>query len=114
MSFFSNLFGKKKNTAKGVAEDRELIESNEKAINVIIVFVEGNDQLTEQLKDLQIKLKFLVASDNPKVKEADKKIKNLIDDLRIEANKVGAEGSKKLEGIFRDLKACVEERNARL
>lgn len=114
MSFFSKLFGNKNNTAKGVAEDRELIESNEKSINAIIVLVEGNDELVEKLKELQVKLKFLVASDNAKVKEADKKIKNLIGDLRIEAGKAGSEESKKAEGILRELRACVEDRNARL
>ena len=112
MAFFG-LFGKKKGAAK-TSEDRELVSENERSVNALIVLADGDDVLVEKLKNLQEKLKYLIATDNGKVIDFDKKIRNLIGDLRIALTKADGETNKKVQNLLRDLELTLADRNAKL
>lgn len=108
------MFFKKKKTADRTKEDRELIEFNEKSVESLIVLAKGNDELVKQLKAMQEKIKYLIASDKAKVCDYDKTIGNKIGDLRIALTKSeGAENSK-IEQLFSEIEIAVTDRNARL
>ena len=107
------LFRKKK-PAEQTKADRELIEDNSKAIDVLIVLAQSNTELIGTLKELQEKLKYLIPSENPKVMDADKAIKNKIDDLRIALNRTDDGQSKKSAGLLTDIQCLIAERNTKL
>lgn len=76
------LFRKKKVAVK-TQDDKELIAVNSKSIEALIVLAKDNIDIVETLKELQEKIKYLTPSNNFKVIDYDKLIKNKIDDLRM-------------------------------
>lgn len=105
---------KKKSVADKVKADRELVASNSKAIEGLIVIAKDNEEIVAELKALQEKLKYLIPSENPKVADYDKAIKNKIGDLRIALTKSDGESSKKAKGILTDIKLDVADRNTKI
>ena len=106
------LFGKKASVKAG--EDRELIKQNAAAVDALIVLAEGNTSMTEQLTDMREKIKYLVPVEDGKVSDFDKKIKNLLGDMRIALVKGDGEDTKKTERIMQQIKLAVADRNAKL
>ncbi|MCH5162060.1 MAG: hypothetical protein J1G38_01045 [Clostridiales bacterium] len=106
-------FRRKKDSEKNI-DDRELIESNSKAIEALLVLAEDNAELSDKLKELQEKIKYLVPSTDSKVLEADKKIRNLVGDLRIALTKSDGEDSKKVDRYFSEIKLAIADRNVRV
>ena len=94
-------------------DDRELIATNAKSIEALIVLSEDNDEVIDELKDLQEKIKYLMPSTDAKVVDYDKKIKNLIGDLRIALTKSDGEETKKTTGIITDIKLAIADRNTK-
>lgn len=107
-------FFKKKTPADKTKADRELIEDNSKAVEVLVVLAKTNEPLIATLKELQEKLKYLIPSDDSKIMDIDKSIRNKIGDLRIALNKADDGQSKKTEGILTDIQCLIAERNAKL
>ena len=106
-------FKKKKNVDK-VKEDRELVAFNSKSIETLLVHAEKNQDLTNELKELQNKLNYLIPSIKSEILDYDKKIKNKIGDMKIALTKSDGETSNKAEDILKDIKIAIAERNARL
>lgn len=107
-------FFRKKKAAVKVKEDRELVEANSKAIEALIILAQNDDVIVNELKGVQEKLKYLVPSDNSKVFDYDKSIKNKIGDLRIVLTKSDGEVTKKANDILTDIKLAIADRNTRL
>lgn len=107
------LFRRKK-VADKVKEDRELVETNGKAIEALVVLAGDNAELVGELRDLQEKLKYLIPAEDSKVVDYDKKIRNLIDDLRILFVKSDGESTKKAKNILMDIKLAIADRNTKL
>ncbi|MDE6474047.1 MAG: hypothetical protein K2L70_03005 [Clostridia bacterium] len=105
---------KKKNVADKVKDDRELISLNAKSIDSLIVLAKDNRDMTSQLKELREKIAYLIPSDNSKVVDYDKSIKNKIGDLRIALTKSNGETSKKTDETICDIQLTIADRNARL
>lgn len=104
---------KKKRVADKTKEDRELISENSKSIDSLLVLASGNENLSEELKVLQEKLKYLIPSSDSKILEYDKTIKNKIGDLRIVLVKADGEDSPKIARIVTDLNLAVADRNSK-
>ncbi len=104
-------FFRKKKTADKVKDDRELVEANSKAIDALVILAEKNSEVIEKLKELQIKLKYLIPSLNPKVVDCDKIIKNKIGDMRIALTKSDGETTKKVTDMLTDIELAVADRN---
>ncbi|MBQ8302640.1 MAG: hypothetical protein IJX97_03715 [Clostridia bacterium] len=100
-------FKKKSNGVKN-GEDRELIDRNYKLVEALIV-LSSDEELTEQLGDVKEKLKYLTPSENPKVYDADKKITNAIQDMKILLTK---EAVPKAKTALKELLVLVAERNS--
>lgn len=107
-------FFRKKKVADKVKEDRELIESNSKAIDALFILAKDNVVIVNILQEVQEKLKYLIPSDKPKVSDYDKSIKNKIGDLRIILTKYDGEETKKAMNILTDIKLAIADRNAKL
>lgn len=107
-------FFKKKKVVNKVKEDRELVESNSNAIEALIILAEDNIVIVNELKNLQEKLKYLIPSDDSKVVDYDKIIKNKIGDLRIILTKSDGEVTKKATDILTEIKLAVADRNTKL
>lgn len=105
---------RKKTVADKVKDDRELIAANSKAIEALVVLAKDNSVLVNSLKDVQEKLKYLIPSDNSKVVDCDKKIKNKIDDLRIELTKSGGLSTKKIEDLVTEIMVTVADRSTKM
>ena len=107
-------FRKKKTTTKLIAEDRELIATNQKSIETLIT-LSTNEEFDETLKKLQEQLKYLVPSRSEKTLKYDKKIKDALEDLKIALTKNGdAEDNKKVPSIVQDIKVLISDRNINL
>lgn len=110
------LFFHKKNAADKTSEDRNLISENERSIDALIVLAEEtkNEDIENEFKQIKEKLKYLIASDNEKIIDFDKKIKNAIEDLRIVLIKDDGELTSKAEKLILQLKLIIADRNAKL
>lgn len=106
-------FFRRKKVADKVKEDRELVEANSKAIEALIILAKDNIVVVNELQGLQEKLKYLIPSDNSKVVDYDKAIKNKIGDLRIVLTKSDGEVTKKASDILTDIKLAVADRNTK-
>ena len=95
-------------------EDRELIEHNYKSVETLIVLAEGNERMREQLKELQEKLKYFIAAETKEVQACDKKIKDLIGDMRIALTKGDGETTKKAENLLTQIKLTIADRNTKM
>ena len=91
-----------------------MIEANSKAIDALMVLAKDNALLIEGLEGIRETLKFLIPSDNSKVIDCDKSIKNKIGDLRIVLTKSGDDVVKKAEAVFTDIKLVVADRKTLL
>lgn len=107
-------FFKKKNNADKTKEDRELISENAKAIDALIVLVGDNQDFVNKLKELQEKLKYLIASSDSKIFDFDKLIKNKIGDLRILLTKSEGNLSKKEINALQDIELTIVDRNQKV
>lgn len=110
----SKIFKKRKSVAEKTLDDRELVATNSKAMDELIVLAKDNEDIIEELKSLQETMKYLVPSDDSKVIDYDKKIKNLIGDMRIALTKSDGEDSKKTDELLTDLKLAIADRNTKV
>lgn len=107
------LFGRKKASVK-VGNDRELISENSRAIDALIILAGDNEALVQQLQDIKEKIKYLIPSNEDKVYDFDKKIKNLIEDTRIALIKADGETNKKVDNALLQIKLTISDRNVKL
>lgn len=105
-----NLF--KKKDSELLQHDKELIAENSNAISTIKVLIEDKEYLS-QLDKIQEQLKYLAPSIDSYQLNYDKKIKNQIDDLKIELSKKNLDDEEKEEKInnaLKTLKISISER----
>ena len=107
-------FFRKKRVSEKVATDRDLVSANERAVEALLVLAENNEQLQGELKALKEKLKYLTPSEEGKILDFDKKIKNLIEDMRIALVKADGETNKKVENALTQIKLAIADRNAKM
>lgn len=109
-------FFHKKSKGEKTKEDKELISQNARSIEALLVLAsgEGAEEFKAELKKLQEDLKYLVPSESDKVKDYDKKIKNAIEDLRIELVKGDGEIKEKAQRLLKQIKLDVADRNVKL
>ena len=103
----------KKNNDKAL-NDRNLIEECEKAMETLIILGESDENLVSNLRVLKEKIKYLVPSNEEKIYEFDRRIKNLIEDMRIALVKADRESMKKTKQILADLRIAIVDRNSRI
>ena len=114
------MFGRKRRKmGEKVGNERELISHNERAIESLIVLAKDDEELIQELKRVQEKIKYLTPSDNGKVADYDKKIKNLIEDMRIVLIKADKKSDEetlpaKAMSILQQIKLAIADRNAKL
>ena len=106
-------FKKKKNSEK-VKQDRDLISENEKAIDALIALAVNNPDIINEFKDIKEKIKYLIPSERDNVRDYDKKIKNLIADLRIALVKNDSELTIKANKILTQIKLAIADRNVNI
>ena len=113
-------FGRKRRKMGAkVGNERELISHNERAVESLIVLAKDDEEMVQELKSLQSKIKYLTPSDNGKVADCDKKIKNLIEDMRIILIKADKKSDDenllaKAASILQQIKLTIADRNAKL
>lgn len=107
------VFHRKKESEKAV-DDREQIDANARAVEVLIVLADKNAALVAQLRALQEQLKYLTPSADSAVTKYDQKIKHLIEDLKIVLTRAdnGQTPPKAIDGIMQ-IKVAILERNAK-
>lgn len=105
------LFKRKTNAQKNL-NDRELIEKNAGTLQSLISI--ATEEMVEELKKLQEEVKYIIPLVDSRAYDLDKKIRNLIDDLKIELVKAkeGDKAQNKISGIIRELKLKIAERKA--
>lgn len=108
------MFFFKKKAAVKTHEDKDLIEQNYKSIDGLTVLAAGNEALESEFNDLKEKLKYLIATENKDVVSYDKKIGDLIGDMKIALTKDGGETTKKVENTLTQIKLAIAERNAKM
>ncbi len=109
------IFLHKKNNAVGSdadknKEDRDLIEANSRAVEALLVLAENNEEFKKELRELQEQIKYLVPSPKEEVLEFDKKIRNLIGDMKIALTKTDGEDDKKTENLLKQIKLTMADR----
>ncbi|MBD5130989.1 MAG: hypothetical protein HDT28_00105 [Clostridiales bacterium] len=102
-------FFKKKKSAEKTALDRELVASNSRAVETLIVLSE-DEALTNRFNELKEKLKYLIPFEDGDVKSCDKRISNIIDDLRIELSKTKGAVSEKTDKLIKDIELAIAAR----
>ena len=110
---------RRKKVSEKVFDNRELISHNQRAVEALIVLAGDDEELHTELRQLQEKIKYLTPSNEGKVIDCDKKIKNLIEDMRIALVKADkkSEGetlSPKAASILQQIKLAIADRNARI
>lgn len=103
------LFFKKKTAAEKTAQDRELVAKNSHAIDALIA-LSTDGALTDKLEGLRHTLKYLIPFEDGDVKNSDKRIGELVDDLRIELNKTSGAASAKTEKLVKDIEVAIASR----
>ena len=109
-------FRKKRESVKAIQE-KELVSDNEKSIDALIVLAEQqeeNEDFIAELKKLKESIKYLIPSTDSKVHDYDKKIKNLIGDLRIVLVKEDGEKTDKAKKILTQIKLAIADRNVQV
>ncbi len=94
--------------------DRNLIEECEKAVSTLIILSEADDELKSSLKVVKEKVKYLVPSVDDKIYEYDRRIKNLIDDMKIALVEARGESNRKVRSVLAEIKVAIADRNARI
>ena len=108
------LFGRKKESDK-VAENREQISVSARSIETLVVLARDNAGLIAELKALQEQIKYLTPSSDSAVTNCDKKIKNLLEDLRIVLVKAdGGQTPPKAIDTIMQIKVAIADRNAKM
>lgn len=105
-------FFRKKKVSELTKQDRELIEFNEKSVESLIVLTNGNANLIKALKELQEKIKYLIASDKAKIYDYDKMIKNKIGDLRIALTRSEGADNRNIDQLIAEIDLAIADRNA--
>ena len=106
---------RRKKASEKVIDNRELISTNERSIESLIVLARDDEELIQKFRRLQEKLKYLTPSKDGKVIDYDKKIKNLIEDLRIVLVKADGEPMPpKGETLLRQIELAIADRNAKV
>ena len=108
-------FFRKKTEADTVKKNRDQISFNEKQIETLIVLAGGNEDYIKSLRATKEKIKYLTPSAVGKVADYDKKIKDLIDDLKIVLTKAaGEEIPQKANNLLTQINVYIAERNANI
>lgn len=107
-------FFRRKKVADKVKEDSQLIDFNSKSIDSLIVLAKDNTAVIGELKLLQSSLKYLIAMEDSKVVDYDKKIKDKLGDLRIALTKSDGEETKKTDELITEIKLAIADRRARM
>ncbi len=102
---------KKRNKSKLIAQDRELIELNANAVDTLIVLAGENEEIIGALKDIQNKLRYLIASDNTKVYKLDEIIKNQLQDMKLYLNKPKKVEIEGVKDYIREIEVSIVSRN---
>lgn len=105
------MFFRNRTSSEKSNEDRELISENEKSINSLIVLANNNEEFISTLKSIQERIKYLIPSTDKDILDFDKKIRNIIGDLRILLTKNEGNIGKKEESLIRDLNLTIEDRS---
>ena len=74
---------RRKKASEKVENNRELISHNARSMEALVVLAREDEELKQKFRKLEEKIKYLTPSTDGKVLDYDKKIKNLIEDLRI-------------------------------
>lgn len=107
-------FFKKKKPVDRVKADRDLVETNAKTVEALVILAQGNAEVEAQLRELQEKLKYLIPTEDPKVYDCDKGIRNKLGDLRIALTKADGESSKKVQECITEIKLAMADRNVKV
>ncbi len=103
--------GGKKDERELLLESRRRVGDNAQSVDVLLVLASGKDEMTDKLKALQEKLKYLSPSADEKVKAIDEKIRQALDDVKIELTKSkGSKDSGKAERFLEDIEVQIAER----
>ena len=107
------LFKRKSKTEKNTV-DYDLVSSNYKFVDTLLVLAKDGEDPTieEKLTAIKNKLQFLIPSPEDKVKDYDKKIKNALEDVKIALVKDKADA--KVKSLLLDLELAIAERNSAL
>ncbi len=104
---------KSKDTDEKIIESRGDVNGNVQAIEVLLVLSEGKPELTERLKALQDKIKYLTPSSVKEVASIDEKIYNALGDAKIELSKTkNDKKSGKAEKYLDQVDLLIAERRA--
>ena len=105
------LFFKKKTAAEKTANDRSMVEDNSLYVDALIA-ISKSAPIIAKLKELKEKLKYLISSDNAKVVDCDKKIKNQLEDIKLAI--VKEKPDEKLLDMISEVYVIIAERNIAL
>ena len=108
-------FRKKKTVKEKVVNDIDLIKANTQAVDVLLVYAQGQEGLTKKLLELQEKIKYLNPSEEEKIHHLDKKIGDKLGDAKIALSKFSQKGNfEGWERVTAELEIAVAERKAKL
>lgn len=107
------LFFKKKKVADKTKDDRELVAENSKAVDALIILAENDEEIVNELRLLQEKLKYLIPSGDEKVFGFDKTIKGKLGDLRIVLVKAEENCGRKAMQLITDIKVVIADRQTK-
>lgn len=102
---------RKRNKSKLIADDRNLIEANANAVDTLVVLASDNEEVIDALKDIQNKLRYLIASDNAKVYKLDEIIKNQLQDMKLYLNKPKKVEIEGVKDYIREIEVSIVSRN---
>ncbi len=102
---------RKRNKSKLIADDRNLIEANANAVDTLVVLASDNEEIIDALKDIQNKLRYLIASDNAKVYKLDEIIKNQLQDMKLYLNKPKKVEIEGVKDYIREIEVSIVSRN---
>lgn len=102
---------RKRNKSKLIADDRNLIEANANAVDTLVVLASDNEEVIDALKDIQNKLRYLIASDNTKVYKLDEIIKNQLQDMKLYLNKPKKVEIEGVKDYIREIEVSIVSRN---
>ena len=106
------IFGKKRTGDEAVLWNKEQIEKNVRALEVILVQLEGKKAITDKLKDLIESYKYVSPLGTQTAAKADRRIADLIDDIRIAAVKaMKSDDFGEAENLIGKIKVLTAERN---
>ncbi len=108
-------FGKRNKNADKKKDDRTLIAENERDAAALVEYAKNSDVLLDELRKIKERIKYLIPSEDGKIRDYDLKIKDLIEDLRICFEKTEPnEPNKKIDALLLQLKTTIGDRDARI